>query len=282
MIEAIIQKASEQVKKAVEAASFVRPLPRFECVPTTGCEPSYRHDPMVSHRHSERMREASHANGDRRIREETNTVPLGSKPSIATVQAMKGRRGQLRPRRRMQCTPDEQPGPLSLEDMPRASLGLPRRLSFEEPSKFSRLNKEAELQCPLWCSMGNKGPRFTSSYNEPLVVEMKMASAIMRRILVDTGSSVDIITWDCRKKLTYPGREIVPLVHPILAFGGQEVNPTGMIRLPLRFGNKVKEKNLEVDFLVVDVPTAYNVILGRPTLHIVKAIYCRLLAPASV
>ncbi|KAJ8443342.1 hypothetical protein Cgig2_015823 [Carnegiea gigantea] len=45
------------------------------------------------------------------------------------------------------------------------------------------------------------------------------------------------------------------------------VNPTGMIRLPVRFGNKIKSKILEVDFLVVDVPTVYNVILGRPTLH---------------
>ncbi|KAJ8426258.1 hypothetical protein Cgig2_030552 [Carnegiea gigantea] len=46
-------------------------------------------------------------------------------------------------------------------------------------------------------------------------------SAIVRRILIDTGSSMDIITWDYLKKLTYLGRDIVPLVHPILGFGGQ-------------------------------------------------------------
>ena len=45
-----------------------------------------------------------------------------------------------------------------------------------------------------------------------------------------------------------------------------------MIRLPVHFGSKLRSKNLEVDFLVVDVPTAYNVILGRPTLHRVKAV----------
>ena len=50
------------------------------------------------------------------------------------------------------------------------------------------------------------------------------------------------------------------------------MNPTGIIRLPLRFGDKLKARSLEVDFLVVDVPTAYNVILRRPTLHKVKAI----------
>jgi len=83
---------------------------------------------------------------------------------------------------------------------------------------------------------------------------------------------MDIITWDCLKKLTYLGQDIVPLVHPILGIRGQEVNPTGIIRLPLRFGDELKAKNLEVDLLVVDMPMAYNVILGHPTLHKVKAV----------
>ena len=38
--------------------------------------------------------------------------------------------------------------------------------------------------------------RFTSPHNDPLVVEMKIAIAIVWRILIDTGSFVDIISWD--------------------------------------------------------------------------------------
>ena len=94
--------------------------------------------------------------------------------------------------------------------------------------------------------------RYASPHNDPLAVEMKMVSAIIWQILIDMGSSIDIITWDCLKKLAHPGRNIVPLVHLILSFSGQEVNHTGMIRLPVRFGNKPRSKNLEVDFLVVD------------------------------
>ena len=45
-----------------------------------------------------------------------------------------------------------------------------------------------------------------------------------------------------------------------------------MIPLLVRFGDKLKTKNLEVNFLVVDVPTANNVILGRTTLRKVKAV----------
>ncbi|KAJ8432492.1 hypothetical protein Cgig2_003569 [Carnegiea gigantea] len=51
----------------------------------------------------------------------------------------------------------------------------------------------------------------------------------------------------------------------------QEVNPMGMIRLPVCFGDKTKFRSLEVDFLVVDMPPSYNAILGRPTLHKMKA-----------
>jgi len=114
---------------------------------------------------------------------------------------------------------------------------------------------------------GKEALRFASPHSDHLVVEMKLASIIVRRILVDTGRFVDIITWDCLKKLAHPRCDIVRLVHPILGFGGQEVNPTGIIRLPVRFGDKIKSKNLEVDFLVIDAPSAHNVIFGRSILH---------------
>ena len=62
-----------------------------------------------------------------------------------------------------------------------------------------------------------------------------------------------------------------PLGVPYHRLRGQEVNPIDMIRLSLCFGDKLKARNLEVAFLVVDVPTVYNFILGRPTLHKVNA-----------
>ncbi|KAJ8430134.1 LOW QUALITY PROTEIN: hypothetical protein Cgig2_011078 [Carnegiea gigantea] len=130
--------------------------------------------------------------------------------------------------------------------MLKASLGLLRRLSFG--GTVLTAEQGSRITVPTMVFGGEQGPCFTSQHNDLLVVEMKVASAI----------------------LTYLGRDIVPLVRLILGFGGQKVNPTGVIYLSLFFGDKVRAKNLEVDFLVMDVPTAYNVILGRPTLHKVK------------
>ena len=53
------------------------------------------------------------------------------------------------------------------------------------------------LAAPTMVFGGKDAPRFASPHNDPLVVEMKIANAIVRRILVDTGSYVDIIIWDC-------------------------------------------------------------------------------------
>ncbi|KAJ8428572.1 hypothetical protein Cgig2_021630 [Carnegiea gigantea] len=114
------------------------------------------------------------------------------------------------------------------------------------------------ITAPTMVFGGKDAPRFASPYNDPLVVERKIASAFVRRILVDMGSFADIITRDCLKRLSPPGRDLVPMADPIPGFEGQEINPTGMIRLPVRFGDKSKFKSLEVGFLLVDVPTAYN------------------------
>ncbi|KAJ8419758.1 hypothetical protein Cgig2_011796 [Carnegiea gigantea] len=92
-------------------------------------------------------------------------------------------------------------------------------------------------------------------------------------LIVDVPTAYNVIIGrPTLHELAHPGRDIVPMVNPILGFRGQEVNPTEMIRLSVRFGDKTKSKSLEVDFLIVDVPTGYNVIIGRPTLHKVKAV----------
>jgi len=105
-----MKQVSEQVKKAVEAVSSTTPLRCFEYVPTMGCEPSYRYDPMMSHYHNERMRRPLMLMETGGCGERTKTTLLVSTRNIDTVQAMESQRGQLRPRHHMQHTPDKRPG----------------------------------------------------------------------------------------------------------------------------------------------------------------------------
>jgi len=65
--------------------------------------------------------------------------------------------------------------------------------------------QEARVTAPTVVFGRRKAPCFASTHSDPLVVEMKIGIAIIWRILIDIGNSMDIITWDCLKKLTYPG-----------------------------------------------------------------------------
>ncbi|KAL0423477.1 UNVERIFIED_CONTAM: hypothetical protein Sradi_0882500 [Sesamum radiatum] len=55
-------------------------------------------------------------------------------------------------------------------------------------------------------------------------------------------------------------------------FAGEVVHPRGMVSLPLTLGTTPLRKICLLKFLVVDIPSAYNVILGRPTLNTFRAI----------
>ncbi|KAL0291959.1 UNVERIFIED_CONTAM: Retrovirus-related Pol polyprotein from transposon [Sesamum radiatum] len=57
----------------------------------------------------------------------------------------------------------------------------------------------------------------------------------------------------------------------LYGFAGEVVHPRGMILLPLTLGNFPLRKTCLLKFLVVDIPSAYNVILGRPMLNAFRA-----------
>ncbi|KAL0359468.1 UNVERIFIED_CONTAM: hypothetical protein Sangu_0796200 [Sesamum angustifolium] len=59
---------------------------------------------------------------------------------------------------------------------------------------------------------------------------------------------------------------------PLYGFAGEVVHPRGMISLPLTLEITPLRKTCLLKFLVLDIPSAYNVILGRPTLNAFRAI----------
>ncbi|XP_057250029.1 uncharacterized protein LOC130591124 [Beta vulgaris subsp. vulgaris] len=108
--------------------------------------------------------------------------------------------------------------------------------------------------------------------DDPLVVEMKIANLRVRQVLIDTRSSTDNISADCLSRLKFDENDLVPVNHPIIGFGGGVIHPMGTVTLPVRVGDKEAARTLFVKFLVVRNLTAYNVILGRPTLNYIKAV----------
>ncbi|XP_011069645.1 uncharacterized protein LOC105155468 [Sesamum indicum] len=91
-------------------------------------------------------------------------------------------------------------------------------------------------------------------------------------VLIDNGSSVDIIFSDVLRKMDLGGVRLKPVRTPLVGFGGNEVIPEGVIELPMSLGEEPKRKTCMVPFLVVDSPFTYNVVLGRPRLNKFRAV----------
>ena len=88
-----------------------------------------------------------------------------------------------------------------------------------------------------------------------------------KRILVDNGNSADIIYLSAFQQLKLNLGRLRPFDSPLVNFSGDRVYPKGIVTLIITVGMHSKQLTCQLDFLVVDCPSSYNVIIGRPTLN---------------
>ena len=91
-------------------------------------------------------------------------------------------------------------------------------------------------------------------HDDPLVIKAVVANKTIHRVLVDNGSSVDIIFASAFDKMGI-GREKLELVNACLrGFSGERVLPLGLIQLVLTLGDPPCQATTAVRFLIVDAP----------------------------
>ncbi|KAL2246491.1 uncharacterized protein LOC105179079 [Sesamum indicum] len=110
------------------------------------------------------------------------------------------------------------------------------------------------------------------SDDDPMVIKMDIANFMVHKMLVDNGSFADIILKYVLIKMGLDHVKLKQLRIPLVGFGGSEVGSLGTMELPVSIREKPKQKMLMAKFLVVDIPFAYNVILGRSGLISFRAI----------
>ncbi|XP_050249118.1 uncharacterized protein LOC126696415 [Quercus robur] len=108
-------------------------------------------------------------------------------------------------------------------------------------------------------------------HNDPLVIMLNIEGFNTKRILVDNGSSADIIYLPAFQQLKLDPRRLLPFDSPLVSFSGDRVYPRGIVTLTVTVGMYPVQLTRQLDFLVVDCPSSYNVIIGRPTLNKWKA-----------
>ncbi|XP_065017249.1 uncharacterized protein LOC135643811 [Musa acuminata AAA Group] len=111
-----------------------------------------------------------------------------------------------------------------------------------------------------------------AEHDDALVISARIANAQVKRIMVDTGSSADILYFDAFQKLGLSRDNMKPVSSALTGFTSDSISPLGAITLPLTLGALPRSKMTMTTFLVIDLPAAYNAILGRPTLNKIRAV----------
>jgi hypothetical protein len=109
-------------------------------------------------------------------------------------------------------------------------------------------------------------------YDDALVVTLTIAGFLTRRVLIDNGSSADIIYLPAYQQMKIDKEQLRPIDIPLVGFTGDKVKPSRVVTLVIEAGTYPKQVSASVEFLVVNCPSAYNVIIGRPTLNKLRAV----------
>ncbi|KAL0443946.1 UNVERIFIED_CONTAM: hypothetical protein Slati_2117300 [Sesamum latifolium] len=102
--------------------------------------------------------------------------------------------------------------------------------------------------------------------NDALVITALLANYEIKRVFIDSSSSADILFEEAYDQMQLGEVPLEPVETSLYGFAGEVVHPMGMISLPLTLGTSPLRKTCLLKFLV-DIPSAYNVILGHPTFN---------------
>ncbi|KAL0394774.1 UNVERIFIED_CONTAM: hypothetical protein Slati_4443600 [Sesamum latifolium] len=108
--------------------------------------------------------------------------------------------------------------------------------------------------------------------NDAVVISATIANFWVKKVLMDSGSSADIIFYKAFSQMGINNAELTWVNTPLTSFSGSIVEPVGEVTLPISLGSYPKWITKMVKFFIVDTPSAYNVILGRPSLNAFQAI----------
>ena len=103
--------------------------------------------------------------------------------------------------------------------------------------------------------------------DDPMVITVEIKNYAVKKVFIDQGSSVDILYWTTYQKLQLLNTAMVPYDEPIYGFSGEQVSTYGYIDLHTVFRDGTQTKTIPIRFLIVNAPTSYNVLLGRPSLN---------------
>ena len=75
----------------------------------------------------------------------------------------------------------------------------------------------------------------------------------MHRVLIDNGSSTDILYYPAFQQMRINREQLVPINAPLVGFGGTRIFPLGAVTLSVTAGDYLQQITKDITFLVVDL-----------------------------
>ena len=105
-------------------------------------------------------------------------------------------------------------------------------------------------------------------HNKALHVSVKCMDHIVAKVLIDNGSSLNVMPKTTLDKLPFDASHMRLSFMVVRAFDGSRCDVRGEIDLPIQIG----PHTCQITFQVMDINPAYSCLLGRPWIHSVGVV----------
>ena len=103
--------------------------------------------------------------------------------------------------------------------------------------------------------------------NDPVVILVVTTGRRVHRVLINQGNSADVMFWSTFNKLQLSPYHLKPYTDCLYGFVGDQVEVCGHIGLRKTFTDGTTSRTANIKYLIVNAPSAYNILFGRPTLN---------------
>ena len=108
--------------------------------------------------------------------------------------------------------------------------------------------------------------------NDPVVISLVTAGRRVHCVLVDLESSANVMFLTTLNRLQLSTNELKPYTGCLYGFAWDKVVVRGHIELRTTFTDGTSSRTTSIRNLVVNAPSAYNILLGRPNLNRLGAV----------
>ena len=129
------------------------------------------------------------------------------------------------------------------------------------------LPKLSQMDNPMISFTEKDAQRVHHPHNDALVINLINANFNTRRVLMDNGSSTDILYYPAFQQMRIDREWLTPVDAPLVGFDRTKVMPVESVTLLVIVNTYPRQITRDVTFLVVNCSSTYNDIIGHPTLN---------------